>query len=136
LYLYRYNAAMKPKIDALLEQRNLVLDHMRSIDRLRRGSLSRQFFQGRPKDPSSPRGPYFVLQGFFHGKKFSERIPAAQAPKIQEQVDNYRRFQTLAEEFVSLSDQVSRLEAGDSDRKKNSNRQRSPTSSSKKPKPS
>jgi hypothetical protein len=127
---------MKPKIDALLQKRGILLDQMRSIDRLRRGSLSRQFFKAPPKDPSSPRGPYFVLQGFFQGKKFSERIPAAQAPKIQEQVDNYRRFQTLAEEYVSLSDQISRLEDGDPGSKKNSNPRKSPTSSSKKPKPS
>ena len=106
---------------------------MQSIDRLRRGSLSKQFFNP-PSGQTGKRGPYFVLQGFFHGKKFSERIPLEQATQVQEQVDNYRRFQSLAEEYVTLSDEITRLESQDSGPKKNSSRQNSLTNSSRKPK--
>jgi hypothetical protein len=126
---------MSASLDSLLEKRNLVLQDMRTIDRLRRGTLSKQFFKAVP-GKSGRRGPYFLLQGFFRGKKFNERIPAEQAPQVQQQVDNYRRFQTLAEQYVTLSDQITRLESGTSDRKKNSSLKNSPMSNSRKPKPS
>lgn len=108
---------------------------MQSIDRLRRGSLSKQFFQSR-SGSSAKRGPYYVLQGFFHGKKFSQRIPDNQAAQVQADVDNYRRFQSLAEQYVTLSDQITCLQDHQEDSKKNSSRRRSPTNGSRKPPPS
>jgi hypothetical protein len=126
---------MPNQLDPLLQKRQLLLQEMQSIDRLRRGSLSKQFFKAAPGH-SGQRGPYFVLQGFFHGKKFNQRIPAEQAAQVQEQVDNYRRFQSLAEEYVTLSDELTRLEGQGTDRKKNSSRKKSRTNSSRKPKPS
>jgi len=77
--------------------------------------------------------PYYVLQGFFQGKKFSERVPSDQAAKVQLEVENYRRFQTLAETFVTLSDQITRLQDHPAESKKNSSRRRSRTNSSKRP---
>lgn len=136
LYLYRYNSAMKLNLDDLLRQRQSVLLQMQGIDRLRRGSLSKQFFNSRPPAPPARQGPYFVLQGFFHGKKFSERIAPEQAAQVAQDVENYRRFQALAEEYVTVSDQITRLPEPSQDRKKNSSRRRSPRSSSGKPPPS
>lgn len=126
---------MPNQLDSLRQTRDLLLDEMKTIDHLRRGSLSKQFFKAGPGQ-TAQRGPYFILQGFFQGKKFSQRIPAEQAPQVREQVENYRRFQNLAEQFVSLSDQITRLESQGSDSKKNSSRKSSPASSSRKPKPS
>ncbi|SRR6266576_4225569 len=99
---------MKPNLDALLEKRQGLVQQMQSIDRLRRGSLSKQFFKSDPPGPT-PQGPYYVLQCFFHGKKCSQRIPRDQAAQVEEDVQNYRHFQTMAEQFVSLSDQITRL---------------------------
>ena len=109
---------------------------MQAIDRLRRGSLSKQFFKSRPPAPTSRHGPYYVLQGFFHGKKFSERIAPDQAAQVEQDVANYRRFQTLAEEYVTVSDQITRLPEQTQDSKKNSSRRKSPKNSSRKPPPS
>lgn len=126
---------MPKHLDSLRVKRSSLLEDMQAIDRLRRGSLSKQFFKAGP-GRAEPRGPYFVLQGFFRGKKFSERISAEQAPQVQEQVDNYRRFQALAEDYVTLSDEITRLESDGLDSKKNSSRRRSPRRASKKPTPS
>ena len=136
LYLYRYIRGMKLNLDALLQKRQSLLLQMQSIDRLRRGSLSKQFFKSRPPAPNRRQGPYYVLQGFFHGKKFSQRIPPDQAAQVEQDVENYRRFQTLAEEYVTVSDQITRLPDQAQDSKKNSSRRRSPRSSSRKPQPS
>ncbi len=124
---------MKLNLDDLLRQRQSVLLQMQSIDRLRRGSLSKQFFKSRPPAVAARQGPYYILQGFFHGKKFSERIPHAQAAQVEQDVENYRRFQALAEEYVTVSDQITRLPEQPRESKKNSSRRRSPRSSSKKP---
>ena len=108
---------MPNHLDALCLKRNALLQDMQAIDRLRRGSLSQLFFKA-PPGQSAPRGPYFVLQGFLQGKKFSERIPAEQVSQVQAQVDNYRRFQALAQEYITLSDEITRRESTSADGKK------------------
>jgi hypothetical protein len=123
---------MKSNLDQLLEQRQGIFQQMQALGRLRRGSLSKQFFPS-GSGSSAKRGPYYVLQGFCHGKKFSRRIPADQAEQVQADVDNYRRFQSLAETYVTLSDQLADRQDRHEDSKKNSNRRRSSPNSSGKP---
>lgn len=106
---------------------------MADLDRLRRGSLSQQFFRGAD---GHKLGPYHVLQGYFEGKKFSRRIPAAEVAQVAADVANYQRFQALAETFVTLSEQMTHAQDGRADAKKNSKRRRSPRRSSKRPPPS
>jgi len=136
MYLYRYNKGMKQNVADLLKRRDDVVRQMQTIDRLRRGTLSKQFFKAASTANPAPRGPYYVLQGFLRGKKFSQRVPPDQAAQVQQEVDNYRNFQALAEEFVTLSDQLTCLQDQSPDVKKNFSRRRSPTSSSRKPRPS
>jgi len=115
--------------------RQQILQQIQSIDRLRRGSLSRQFFKKTRSGSKARQGPYFVLQGYIHGKKFSERVPAEQAPEIEPLVANYNRFEELAEEFVAVTDQITRLSQGAPETKKNS-RRRLGKNGSEKPTPS
>lgn len=126
---------MKPNPDLLLQKRQSLLQQMQAIDRLRRGSLSKQFFKSSRRH-AARRGPYYVLQGFFRGKKFSERVPPDQAAQVEQDVDNYRRFQALAEEYVTVSDQITRLQDRGDGSKKNSRRRRWPPNNSRKPPPS
>ena len=126
---------MNPTLDTLRQRQQGLLQQLQAIDRLRRGSLSQQFFKS-PGRPATRRGPYYVLQGFLRGKKFSERVPQDQAAQVQQDVDNYRRFQALAEEYVTVSDQIARLQDQRPDSKKNSSPRRSPPPSSRKPPPS
>lgn len=128
---------MPDSIQALRSQRDTVVERMKQIDHLRRGSLSRQFFKTRRAGKAVESGPYFVLQCFFKGKKCSERIPASQAQQVEQHVENFRLFNVLAEDFVTLSDQITQLECAAEDSKKNaSNRPSSRTNDSKKPRPS
>lgn len=110
---------------------------MKAIDHLRRGTLSRQFFKTRRDGKIVESGPYFVLQCSLKGKKCSERVPASQAVEVEQQVENFRLFNTLADEFVTLSDQITQLEWSADDSKKNDSHQPSAkTSDSRKPRPS
>lgn len=110
---------MPYSIQSLRSQRDAVLERMRQIDHLRRGSLSRQFFKSRRDGKVVQAGPYFVLQSSFKGRKCSERIASKDAGQVEQHVENFRRFNGLAEEFVTLSDQITRLECVADDSKKN-----------------
>jgi hypothetical protein len=125
---------MSNPIDQLSAQRDALLAQLKSIDRLRRGSLSRQVFTKTLAGQTVTQGPYFVLQGFHCGKKFSQRIPAQAADRVQEQVDNYKQFQALADQCIGLTDQITRLAEGLPGGKKNSRVRKSKPSNSGKPK--
>lgn len=125
---------MNSSLSDLEQQREQTLEQMRSIDRLRRGFLSRQFFKRKRGSETVMQGPYFVLQSFLNGKKRSERVPAAAATAVGQQVENYQRFQALAERFVQLTEQITRLAAEPQDSKENSRRRKLPPSASGKPK--
>lgn len=124
---------MTSSLAQLEQRREQILQQIQAIDRLRRGSLSRQFFK--KTRPKTQQGPYFVLQGYVQGQKFSERVPAEQAPEIEPLVANYKRFQELAEEFVAVTDQITRLSQQAPEAKKNF-RRRSAKNVSGKPTPS
>jgi hypothetical protein len=113
---------MNISLTQLEARREQIIQQIQSIDRMRRGSLSRQFFKQRRSDTKAHQGPYYVLQGYIQGEKFSERIPAEQAPQLEPLVANYKRFEALADEFVTVTDQITRMEQGMPDAKKNSRR--------------
>lgn len=128
---------MPDPTQALRSQRDAVLQRMKGIDHLRRGSFSRQLFKTRRGGKTIQLGPYFVLQCFFKGKKCSQRIPASQAQEAAKHVENFRLFNGLAQEFITLSDQITQLECSTDDGKKNaSNPPNANTNSSRKPTPS
>jgi hypothetical protein len=127
---------MKPTLPELRRQREEVLQKIQTIDRLRRGTLSEQFFTKRRQGKTVRQGPYYVLQCYLKGCKCSERIPAEQAEQVKSEVANYQLFQELAEQFVQITDQITRLESGQTDAKKNSSPRRSHTNNSENPEPS
>jgi hypothetical protein len=111
LYLYRYIIGMDPNPTRPLPlRRDQILEEMRALDHMRRGSLSRQFFRSRQPHRAVGPGPYFVLQGYLQGQKFSRRVPADQAAAVEGHVANYQRFQVLAEEFVTVTEQLTLAE--------------------------
>lgn len=117
---------MKNLLPELRHQRDQVLQKIQSIDRLRRGTLSEQFFVKKREGKTIRQGPYFVLQCYLKGSKCSERVSAEKAEQARSDVANYQRFQELADQFVQITDQITRLESGQTYAKKNSSRRRSP----------
>lgn len=123
---------MAPSPTSLEEQREQVIEQMRSIDRLHRGTLSQHFLRRKRGGQTLTHGPYFVLQGYLRGKKFSTHIPAEKAAEVGRQVENYQRFQVLAERFVTLTEAITRRAEGAPESKKNSGpRKLSPNASAK-----
>ena len=122
---------MNDPLHQLCAQREAILNQLKALDRLRRGTLSRQMFTKTRGGKTVAQGPYFILQGFHHGTKFSQRIPAEAAETVQHQVNNFKQFQALADQCISLTDQITQLTQG---AKKNSSPRRSKPSGSGKPK--
>ena len=125
---------MTNNLDQLSAERDALLAQLKAINRLRRGSLSRQVYARKQAGPAHPQGPYYVLQGFHKGKKFSQRIPAQAAERVQQQVDDFKRFQALADQGITLTDQITQLTEVLPERKKNSWSRRSTPNASGKPK--
>jgi len=95
---------------AQLRQRRVqILDEIATIDCVRRGHLSEQFFKSTRDGKTSRRGPYYVLQRWFQGKNLCERVPADQVEPIRQGVEGYKRFQHLAEEFAVVCEQITLL---------------------------
>jgi hypothetical protein len=105
---------MQNDLNQLSAERDSLFKEMQSIDRMRRGTLSRQVFSKKGSQGQHSQGPYFVLQSFHEGKKLSARIPADQAPEVQAQVDNFKRFEQLADRCITLTDQMTQLAQGPS----------------------
>jgi len=123
---------MPNKLDQLSAQRQAVLSQLQSIERLRRGTLSSQVYVKNRGGESVTQGPYFVLQGFYKGKQFSRRIPADKAQEVQQHVDNFKHFQELTQECITITDEITQVAEGLPDVKKNFRAQKSKKNSSEK----
>jgi hypothetical protein len=74
------------------------------IDEMRPGSLSRQY-----KDPANKSGAYYQLSYTRDMKSRTEYIARDALSDVRRQIDNYKRFKALTEEWVDLSIERSRL---------------------------
>jgi len=75
-----------------------------AIDEMRPGSLSRQY-----KDPANQSGAYYQLSYTRDMKSRTEYIARDVLSDVRRQVDHYKRFKALTEEWVDLSIERSRL---------------------------
>lgn len=121
---------MPDSIEQLSAQREALINELKSIDRLRRGTLSQQVFSKKRGDKIFTQGPYFNLQAFHKGQKFNCHIPADKAPEVRQHVDNFKRFQQLSDQCVTITDQITQIAEGLPDAKKNSSPKKSGKKSS------
>lgn len=94
-------------------RRNAILEEMRSIRSLRRGSISEQFLKVRHQGIREPvlRGPYYVLMRRDGKKVISQRVTSGSAlAQAQKDIESHRRFIALCREFEMLTEQLGELE--------------------------
>ena len=87
-----------------------------SITEMRIGSLSEQWnvcgnSSCRCKDPKKPKkhGPYYQLSYTRHRKSSTEFVSKENLNSIRNQLNNYKTFTTLKEEWIDLSIEISKL---------------------------
>jgi len=97
------------KLEARREQ---IAAEMLQIRSLVRGALTEQFLkvEHQGKDKPVLRGPYYVLSRSDKGRTRSQRIPRQDAGQVRQDVENYKRFEALAQELAELTEQLGELE--------------------------
>jgi len=118
-------------VQQLEARRNALLEEMRSIRSMRRGTINEQFFQTRLKGRKGivHQGPYYVLSKREGQKTVSRRLrAAAEVEQAQKDVAEYKRFLGLCQEFEQLTARLGELERGEPGVDREKKRFRSPSS--------
>jgi len=117
----------------LIQRKAQILQQMAEIDRMQRGRLSEQFFKKTKQGQEILLGPYYVLQRWSEGKNLSERVPSQAVASMRAAIEGYERFEKLAEEYVELTERLTRQAEAGGNAKKNA-KSKSKRPSSRKPK--
>jgi ABC-type sugar transport system ATPase subunit len=104
-------------------RREAILKEIGEIQIMRKGVLNAIYQKVTHKDGEVVvRGPYYKLsRKGENNKTLSWSVPKDRVERVQEEVDNYRRFRRLAEEYVEVCEEMALLEGPQSrdDAKKN-----------------
>lgn len=114
-------------IQALEDQRNQILEKMKNIRSLKRGSITEQFLKVAKKGQQATRcGPYYVLSRRIEGKTSSKRLkPGHELEQARQDIQRHQEFVQLCRQFEQLTEQLGELERVEPQEKK---RRRSPLS--------
>jgi len=112
-------------------RRNSILEEMRSIRSMEKGTITEQYFQTvSPGEKKAVRqGPYYVFSRREGDKTVSRRLrsPAA-LEQARQDVAAYKKFLTLCQEFVQLTEKLGALAKRDPERQLEKKRHKSPWS--------
>ena len=105
------------RVQTLQQKIAAVKAQLLSLERMRPGSLSRQYNTcGKPgcrcKDPQKPKrhGPYYQLNYVFRGKKTSQFIRAAEVATVRADLATFKKFRRLTDQWVGLALEAANLE--------------------------
>ena len=74
------------------------------IERMRPGSLTRQY-----KDPKNRRGAYYQLSYTRDMRSRTDYVPRDYVRELRREIQNYKRFKVLTDQWIALSIELSRL---------------------------
>jgi len=102
-------------IQQLETRRNAILEEMRSIRSMRRGTINEQYFKTRLKGKKAmvQQGPYYVWSRREGKKTVSKRLRVAELEQAQKDAAEYKRFLGLCQEFERLTARLGELERGE-----------------------
>jgi hypothetical protein len=120
---------MNTSVQELEARRNAILEEMRLIRSMRRGTINEQHFQTRLKGKRGIvlQGPYYVLSRREGEKTVSKRLRSpAELEQAREDIVAQKRFMTLCREFEQLTRRLGELERQEPDLEEEKKRFRSP----------
>ena len=97
-------------ITELESRRDAILEEMRSIRSMRRGTINEQYLKvpRKGKEPSL-RGPYYVLSRREGEKTVSWRLSGVELEKARADVAAHKRFTLLCKEFEQLTTKMGEM---------------------------
>jgi hypothetical protein len=107
---------MMNQIKKKLRRIEKIKEEICTITEMRIGSLSEQWnvcgnSNCQCKDPEKPKkhGPYYQLSYTRHRKSSSEFVSKENLNSIRKQLNNYKTFMALKDEWIDLSIEISKL---------------------------
>jgi hypothetical protein len=118
-------------VQQLEARRNAILEQMRSIRSMKRGTVNEQYFKTRLKGRKGivHQGPYYVFSRREGQKTVSNRLrSAAELQQARKDVAEYKRFLGLCQEFERVIARLGELERSEQGLEQEKKRFRSPSS--------
>lgn len=102
-------------LEAMEERRAAIVKELAAIMRMRRGSVVEQYYEVKRRDGTVARqGPYFLYSYKEGGKTVSRRLSGpGEAERYREEIERFRRFESLSAELVEVSQGLCDLAAAD-----------------------
>lgn len=103
-------------VQELEARRNAIIEQMRSIRSMRRGTINGQHFKTRLKGRKGVvlQGPYYVLSRREGEKTVSKRLTSPiELERARKDVAEYKKFLGLCQEFERLTARLGELERGE-----------------------
>jgi hypothetical protein len=91
---------------SIQQERSQILEQMARLDQMIRGHVSEQTYKSQRDGREVTQGPYFLLQRREKGKNNCQRVGEEEREAIVAAVENYHRFQELAERYAALTEQM------------------------------
>lgn len=105
------------KLGQIQSRIEAIQEALRALGPMRPGTLCEQYnVCGTPgchcKDPKHPRrhGPYYHLKYTWHGKGHTRFVKAEDIERVRKELETYKQFRDLCDEWVSLSLERVRVE--------------------------
>jgi hypothetical protein len=98
-------------IQVLEQRREQILQKMREIRAMRKGSVNQQWINV-PRKHGTPvlRGPYSLYTYKEKGKTVGRRLNDKEAKRVSEEVEAYHQFQALCVEYAEVTQQLGEAE--------------------------
>jgi hypothetical protein len=108
-------------ISDLSARRSNIIEEISKLQTMRKGVINATYQKVAHKNGEiAVKGPYYVLtRKGDAGKTVTKSIPAEDVPHIQQEVDNYKKFRVLSDEFVNVCEALSLTHADGDEVKKN-----------------
>ena len=117
------------RVKEIEKKREAILEEMRSIRSLKRGTINEQHLKVRQKGREEPvlRGPYYVFSRREGQKTLSRRLTSPhQLKQAQVDVAAHKKFVKLGQEFEALTERLGELERELGDESQEKKRPKSP----------